>query len=91
MSYDRNGYDFCPKCQNTEIYQDSVDVGVGVIYGPMGCPDCGWSEDSTYDLSEGQSPVDEKGGAIDQYGGYHPAGSSMALAYRLAEDEDHSR
>jgi hypothetical protein len=28
----------------------------------------------------------ERGGAIDQYGGYHPPGSSMALAYRLARE-----
>jgi hypothetical protein len=28
--------------------------------------------------------VDEKGGVIDQYGSYHPPGSSMSLAYRLA-------
>jgi hypothetical protein len=61
----------CPKC-GEECHCDSVDVGVGVIHGPYGCPGCGWSEDSEYDLSEGQDPVDEKGGAIDQYGSYHP-------------------
>jgi hypothetical protein len=49
-----------------------------------GYPSCGWSEDSNYDLSAGRDPVDERGGAIDQYGGYHPSGSAMALAYRLA-------
>jgi hypothetical protein len=79
----------CPKC-NEPCDRDSVDVGVGVIHGPYGCANCGWSEDSDYDLSEGRDPVDEKGGAIDQWGGYHPPGSSMALAYRLAraaEDE----
>jgi len=32
--------------------------------------------------------VDEKGGTIDQYGGYHPPGSSMALAYRLARMQE---
>jgi len=73
----------CPKC-GEECHCDSVDVGVGVIHGPYGCPGCGWSEGSEYDLSEGQDPVDEKGGAIDQYGSYHPPGSSMSLAYRLA-------
>jgi hypothetical protein len=67
-----------------ECFRDSVDVGVGWVHGPYGCPGCGWSEDSEYDLSEGKDPVDERGGAIDQYGGYHPPGSSMALAYRLA-------
>lgn len=73
----------CPKCSG-ETYRDSVDVGVGVIYGPAGCIECGWSESESYDLSDGRDPVDEKGGAIDQFGGYHPPGSSMALAYRLA-------
>ena len=45
-----------------------------------------WSESAEYDLSDGKDPVDEKGGAIDQYGGYHPPESSMALAYRLARE-----
>jgi hypothetical protein len=73
----------CPKCGG-QCYRDSVDVGVGVIHGPWGCEECAWSEDEEYDLSEGKDPVDDKGGAIDQYGGYHPPGSSRALAYRLA-------
>jgi predicted nucleic-acid-binding Zn-ribbon protein len=77
----------CPKCGG-ETYQDSVDIGVGVIYGPLGCVECGWSEDSDYDLSEGQSPLDDKGGAIDQFGGYHPPGSLTALAYRMAEKQN---
>ena len=47
-----------------------------------GCAACGWSESEEYDLSDGKDPVDENGGAIDQWGGYHPPGSSMA--YRLA-------
>ncbi len=49
---------FCPKC-GTECYRDEVDVGVGTIFGPYGCPGCGWSEDSEYDLSDGRSPLDE--------------------------------
>lgn len=64
----------CPKC-NTECDRDEVDVGVGVITGPYGCPNCQWSEYPEYDLSEGKDPLDEKGGMIDQYGGYHPPGS----------------
>ncbi len=75
----------CPKCKCDELHRDEADVGVGIIYGPWGCPQCGWSEHPSYDLSEGKDPVDIKGGAIDQYGGYHPPGSSMALAYRLAK------
>lgn len=77
----------CPKC-NGECYRDEVDVGVGVINGPWGCMKCGWSESPKYDLSEGQSAVREDGSAIDQYGGLYPAKSSMARAYRLAEDID---
>lgn len=77
--------DKCPKCSCDELHRDSVNVGVGVIDGPWGCPQCGWSEDSEYDLSDGRDPVDAEGGAIDQFGGYHPPGSSMALAYRLAK------
>lgn len=34
----------CPKC-NEECDQDEVDVGVGIIYGPARCPNCGWYED----------------------------------------------
>ena len=75
----------CPKCAG-ECHRDSV--GVGIIHGPYGCPFCGWSEDSAYDLSTGKDPVDAKGGAIDQYGGYHPPGSSMALTYRLAKEAE---
>ena len=75
----------CPNCgPHDDLWRDSVDVGVGTIYGPWGCPICGWSQDDEYDLSNGRDPVDEKGGAIDQFGGYHPPGSTMALAYRLA-------
>lgn len=75
----------CPKCECDECHRDSVDIGVGILHGPWGCPQCGWSEDPDYDLSEGKEPVDAKGGAIDQYGGYHPPGSTMAEAYRLAK------
>lgn len=78
----------CPKCGCEECYRDDVNIGVGIIYGPWGCPACGWSECSEYDLSEGRDPVDKQGGAIDQYGGYHPPGSSMARAYRMARDEE---
>jgi hypothetical protein len=74
----------CPKC-GTECHHDnSVHNGVGWLHGPYGCPGCGWSEDSDYDLSTGKDPVGDRGGAIDQYGSYHPSGSTMAFAYRLA-------
>ena len=74
----------CPKC-NDDCERDSVDVGVGIIHGPFGCPGCGWSESEEYDLSEGKDPLDEKGGAIDQYGGYHPPGSVRARALQFAD------
>lgn len=83
--YERNA-SCCPKCGG-ETYQDSVDVGVGIIHGPRGCVECGWSEDSSYDLSEGRDPIDENGGCIDQFGGYHPPKSFTAKAYRMARSE----
>lgn len=83
MNYERSS-DACPKCGG-ETHQDSVDIGVGVIHGPRGCIECGWSEDERYDLSEGRTPVDARGGVLDQFGGYHPPGSSVALAYRLSQ------
>jgi hypothetical protein len=73
----------CPEC-GAQCDRDSVDVGVGVIHGPWGCS-CGWSEDDEYNLHKRTPGPDERGGYVDQYGGYHPKGSSMALAYRLAE------
>lgn len=75
----------CPKCGD-DCSRDSVDNGVGIIHGPYGCPSCAWSEWTEYDLSNGESPLDERGGAFDQYGGYYPPRSMTALAYRLAEN-----
>jgi hypothetical protein len=77
----------CPKCGG-HCDRDSVDIGVGIMHGPYGCEECGWSESPEYDLSDGRSPLDEKGGAIDQYGGYHHPGSARALGVRLAENPD---
>ena len=31
----------CPKC-DCPLEADSVDIGVGIQYGPPGCPRCGW-------------------------------------------------
>lgn len=87
MIHDRSS-DPCPKCGG-ETHQDSVDVGVGIMYGPRGCIECGWSEDPEYDMTDpdNREPT-ERGGYKDQFGGLHPAGSSMALAYRLAEQAE---
>jgi len=74
----------CPKC-NEDCDREEVDVGVGIIYGPWGCPNCGWSEDEEYDLSTGRDPIDEKGGVLDQFGVYYPPGNFVARAYRLAK------
>lgn len=61
----------CEKCE-TSCERDEVDVGVGIIYGPWGCPNCGWSEDPKYDLSDGQSNIHESGWIKDQWGGLTP-------------------
>jgi hypothetical protein len=42
----------CPSCGEHGIWRESADVGIGIIYGPFGCP-CGWSEDSCFDQSSG--------------------------------------
>jgi hypothetical protein len=73
----------CPKCGD-ECWREDADVGVGIIYGPWGCPSCGWSESGAYDLSEGKSPIDEKGGVTDQFGMYYPPENSVARAYLMA-------
>lgn len=87
MNYDHS-IERCPKCGG-ETHQDSVDVGVGMIFGPRGCTECGWSEDEEYNMTnpENRKPT-EHGGYKDQFGGYHPPGSSMALAHKLAEREE---
>jgi len=59
----------CPKC-GREAWRDEADVGVGIIYGPYGCP-CGWSESPEYDLSEGPR-VTPEGYVVDQWGGATP-------------------
>ena len=58
----------CPKC-NAECDRDTVDVGVGIIYGPWGCHECWWSSEEEYDLSDGKSQ-DHGEGFKDQYGGW---------------------
>jgi hypothetical protein len=62
----------CPKCDE-ECYRDEVDVEVGIIYGPYGCPGCGWSESPEYDHSE-QYPCQKQREEmpdwyVDQWGG----------------------
>lgn len=56
----------CPKCGD-DCWRDSCDVGVGVIYGPYGCP-CGWSEDRELDRTSGGHGNQTPGWWTDQYG-----------------------
>lgn len=67
----------CPHC-GTECWRDSADVGVGTIYGPWGCPGCGWSESPKYDLRD--RPAETLEGTIDQYGGLKPKDKKEALS-----------
>lgn len=60
----------CPKCGAEDLYRDSVDVGVGIIVGPFGCP-CGWSEDEEYDVTAGPKLTPD-GYELDQWGGATP-------------------
>ena len=60
----------CKNC-NKSCQRESVDVGVGIIHGPYGCAECGWSEDPFYDRSSGTSPAQEQAGKnyfVNQYG-----------------------
>lgn len=58
----------CPNC-GSECWRDEVDVGVGIIYGPWGCP-CGWSEWDRYNRLG--SPEEVPGYRVDQWGGLTP-------------------
>ena len=53
----------CPRC-GAECVRDEVDIGIGVMCGPWGCGDCGWSEYPEYDRSnpDRQPGLDERGG-----------------------------
>lgn len=62
----------CPNCGGTDLWRDSADVGVGIIYGPYGCP-CGWSESEEYNQLAG-SKLTASGSPTDPWGGAHPSG-----------------
>jgi hypothetical protein len=66
----------CPKCGDN-TWRESADVGVGIIYGPYGCPSCGWSEEDRYDLSSGHKTED--GYRLDQWGGLHKTNMSFNI------------
>jgi len=61
----------CERC-GEGCHRDEVDIGVGTIYGPYGCPSCGWSDWPEYDRSGGPSPKQREAGGewyVDQWGG----------------------
>lgn len=68
----------CPNC-GCGCSRDEADIGVGIMYGPWGCP-CGWSEDPCYDVRGGARV--ERGHAIDQWGGLIPAPDTAEGAAR---------
>ena len=61
----------CPNCGNKDLWRDSADVGVCVIYSPYGC-ECGWSEAEEYNQLEGNGGWQENGAYTDPCGGYWP-------------------
>lgn len=62
--------DKCPSCGGSDLRRDEVHNGVCMLYGPFGCADCGWSEDSRYDCQDG--PIENEWGTINQYGNLFP-------------------
>lgn len=48
--------ELCPNCGSDRTERDAVDIGVGTVYGPLCCFDCGWSE-PRYDAAD-EPPVD---------------------------------
>jgi hypothetical protein len=71
----------CPHCAALSDCE-SVDVGVGVIHGPWGCSNCGWSECPEYDSRDGIRRAGD-GRVFDQYGVSHHVdrnGGAVVLA-----------
>ena len=62
----------CPCCRH-ECRRESVDIGVGIQYGPWGCSSCGWSEHEEYDCRDGIN-TDSLGNKTDQRGILYPKG-----------------
>lgn len=71
----------CPRCGGP-LDRDEVDVGVGVIYGPAGCPACFWTEN---DVSN--NPLADMKGDAD----FNHQEAELQLArgsFKLAEEEN---
>jgi len=41
----------CPECGSL-CDRDEGDVGVGIIAGPWGCIECGWTEDDAFPMTD---------------------------------------
>jgi hypothetical protein len=71
----------CPNCGAEDLWRDSVDVGVGVIYGPYGCP-CGWSESDEYNQLADDAEV-----RTDPWGGVYPKANPIPWEQGMAPGE----
>jgi hypothetical protein len=70
----------CPEC-GEDCDRDSVDIGVGIQYGPWGCYACGWSE---YDRERAER--DNPGWYCDPTGGLHKIDAIVERCERLGID-----
>jgi len=77
----------CPHC-GAACDREEVDVGVGVIHGPLGCRDCGWSEWPEYDSRDGVR-CDGDDRVLDQYGVSHhvdrPGGVAVLVGLNVRD------
>lgn len=77
----------CPHCGDT-CDRESVDVGIGMMYGPWGCSNCGWSEDPDYDCRDGiKRDGDDR--VLDQFGVSHhverPDGMAVLIGLNVTK------
>ena len=40
----------CPACGSEHVERAEVDIGVGILYGPWECFNCGWGEEESGDI-----------------------------------------
>ena len=73
----------CPSC-GSQCHREEADVGIGIMHGPWGCPECGWSESPEYDQLDGLT-YSEGGYRTDQYGWLYPTERRDA-----AKEPDHA-
>lgn len=77
----------CPHCAES-CDRESCDIGVGRIYGPWGCSNCGWSEYPEYDSRAGvRADGDDR--VFDQFGVSHHLdrldGITVAVGLNVAD------